>query len=328
MAADASGGIVEPLVSAEWVRGRAKRSLGLLRMRRGLRPGFNFLLVLLLLVAGGGCMDKSPRDEQQGPLVNCYDEEQGVVGRKFVNDCRGRIVSDDEADKIGWHAQVRPRTPRPQPYRMGNPLRRLAATGTGFFVNGQGDLITNHHVVANCSHVSVSPAKGGSHIATVVATDTARDLALLQVPLVPQGVAHFARDARPAVANGVTVMGYPDRSILASKPLTFTARILGIKDATPALRVIGFRGAVRPGNSGGPLIDEFGYVVGVVFAKSAEDIGNRQSNIGFAIPVDAVAEFMDGGGSPYKVGGGSPKTTPVDVPATARAFIARVGCWR
>ncbi len=288
----------------------------------------NFLLLSLVLVAGGGCVDNNASMEPQGPLVNCHDQEQGVVTKTFVNDCRGPIVSDDEADRIGWHAQVRPRAPRPQPYRMGSPLRRLATAGTGFFVSGRGDLITNHHVVENCSHVTVSPAKGGSQIATVIATDQARDLALLQVPLVPQGVAQFARDADRAVANGVMVMGYPDRSFLASKPLTFTARILGIKNATPTLRVIGFRGAVRPGNSGGPLVDELGYVVGVVFAKSAQDFGNRDQNIGFAIPVDAVIEFMDGNGSPYKVAGGSPMAAPADPVATAKAFIARIGCWR
>jgi len=290
---------------------------------------FRLLLALLSLVAGGGCMSRNAAVplEQQGPLVNCYDEERDVVGRKFVNDCGGRIVSDDEAARIGWDTQVRPRTP-PQHYRLGSPLRRLAATGTGFFVNGQGDLLTSHHVVANCSHVSVSPAMGGSHIAAVVATDKVRDLALLQVPFTPQGIAHFARDARQAVANGATVMGYPDRSFLASKPSTFKARILGIKKAAPKLRVIGFQGEVRPGNSGGPMIDRYGYVVGVVFAKAVRETGNRQTNIGFAIPVDAVMEFMDGGGAQYTIGSGSPKIIPVDQSAIARAFIARVGCWR
>jgi serine protease Do len=292
---------------------------------------FRLLLTVLLLVAGGGCMGRNAEVplEQQGPLVNCYDEERDVVGRKFVNDCAGRIVGDDEAARIGWATQVRPRAPTPsQNYRLGSPLRRLVATGTGFFVNGQGDLLTSHHVVADCSHVSVSPAMGGSHIATVEATDKVRDLALLQVPFTPQGVAHFARDPGQAVANGVTVMGYPERSILASKPATFKARILGIKNAAPKLRVIGFQGKVRPGNSGGPLIDRFGYVVGVVFAKAVRETGNRQTNIGFAIPGDAVMEFMDDGDSRYTVGSGSAKIIPVDLLAIARAFIARVGCWR
>ena len=287
------------------------------------------LLALLSLVAGGGCMGQNSAVplEQNGPLVNCYDEKREVVGRTFVNDCSGRIVSDDEAARMGSDTHLRPRPPS-QHYRLGGPLRRLASTGTGFFVNGQGDLLTSHHVVADCSHVSVSPAMGGSHIAAVVATDKLRDLALLRVPFPARGIAHFARDPGQAVANGVTVMGYPDRSPLASKPSTFKARILGIKNAAPKLRVIGFQGQVRPGNSGGPLIDGFGHVVGVVFAKAARKTGNRQTNIGFAIPGDAVMEFMDSGGAQYKVGSGSPKTIPVDLLATVRAFIARVGCWR
>lgn len=288
------------------------------------------LLVLLSLGAGGGCMDRNAAVplEQQGPLVNCYDEERGVVGRKFVNDCDGRIVSDDEAARIGWDTQVRPPRRPSQHHRLGGPLRRLAATGTGFFVNGQGDLLTSDHVVADCSHVSVSPAMGGSHIAAVVATDKVHDLALLQVPFTPQGIAQFARDPSQAIANGVTVIGYPDRSFLASKPSAFKARILGIKNAAPGLRVIGFQGKVRPGNSGGPLIDRFGQVVGVVFAKAVLETGNRQTDIGFAIPVDAVMEFMDDGGSQYTVAGGSPKIIPVDLSAIARAFIAWVGCWQ
>jgi S1-C subfamily serine protease len=168
--------------------------------------------------------------------------------------------------------------------------------GTGFFVSQTGDVVTNSHVVENCSSISVKSDGGAVASATVIARDEAADLALLRIDTRRSAVARLRISIR--LGESVAAFGYPHTGILASSG-NFT---LGNVTATSGLRDDNSRmqisAPVQHGNSGGPLMDAAGNVVGVVSSKlnavkMAALEGDLPQNVNFAIKASVLATFLD-----------------------------------
>jgi S1-C subfamily serine protease len=145
-------------------------------------------------------------------------------------------------------------------------------------------------VVAGTRDTTVETPGGGSFSARAVAYDSRNDVAVLRaenlgVRPLPQGV--------PLQAESVAVVGYPENGALtlAAGRIGRTRTVLS-EDAYGRgpipRRMTSFRGQVRPGNSGGPLIDLAGQVVGTVFAS------RTGARAGYAVPPDVVREELDG----------------------------------
>lgn len=178
---------------------------------------------------------------------------------------------------------------------------RVLSVGSGFLVGrseGRGLIVTNAHVVqdaragARLSAVFQSGTKEEwSGRARVLSRDATHDLALVEVrgrqipdPL-PLVKTDAARETLP-----VFVVGYPLGDVLSSGPKTPSPTLSRASIAsfrtTPAGRVIQLDGELNPGNSGGPIVDSKGTLLGVAVAKI------EGTNISFAIPVDQVAAFL------------------------------------
>jgi len=168
---------------------------------------------------------------------------------------------------------------------------RGPTSGSGFRVGGSGAVLTNAHVVRDCGSVTVDkqPAK-------VIATDDGFDLALLNVDGLP-GTPHAVFAGTPARLNAdVTVAGYPLAGLLGGLNIT--------RGAVTSLKGLGGNGIqmqisapVQPGNSGGPVVDAAGRVVGVVVGKLdarvvAEAVGDIPQNVNFAIRGEIAKLFL------------------------------------
>ena len=180
--------------------------------------------------------------------------------------------------------------------RASHSVVRVLGTACGLGVEGSGWVaapglvVTNAHVVAGEEDTTVTTLDGASLAATPVHYDPGNDLALLRVeaPLEPLAI---APDPQPD--TGGAVLGYPENG-----PYAVTAARIG--DTTtvisedsygngPIHRSIAFlRGAVRSGNSGGPLVDGQGRVMATVFAATTS--GPRG---GFAIPDDVIEQALN-----------------------------------
>lgn len=193
------------------------------------------------------------------------------------------------------------------PLRVGPPPPegRAVASGSGFMV-GDGRVLTNNHVVDGCARMSARNAAGARVAATVLATDPRRDLALLSVP-VGFGPVLVFRDS-PPVQRGETVItyGFPLSGVLSSGPSLTTgdvSALTGLRDNPLHFTITA---PVQPGNSGGPLLDAQGHVVGVVVSKlNAARIaqmtgGDIPQNVNFAIKGPEAATFLAGRGSPVQ----------------------------
>jgi S1-C subfamily serine protease len=146
--------------------------------------------------------------------------------------------------------------------------------GSGW-VAADGRVVTNAHVVAGSDEISVQPRGNGPAVtAKLVVFDPERDLAVLAVPGL--NVAPLSLGSPLQEGDSAVVAGYPGNGSYTVSPArvrqTLNATGTDIyKQSSVTREIYSLRGTVRPGNSGGPLFDTDGKVVGVVFARSTED---------------------------------------------------------
>ncbi|MDF1501525.1 trypsin-like peptidase domain-containing protein [Roseisolibacter sp. H3M3-2] len=179
--------------------------------------------------------------------------------------------------------------------------QRRAGIGTGFFVREDGVVVTNAHVVAGASRVSVARRDGTTYTARVVGADESNDLAVLKVearglPVAPLGNSDSLLVGEWAVAIGNPfgfVLGNAEPSVSAGV-ISATGRNLvggGQDGAGASLDMIQTDAAINPGNSGGPLINADGEVIGVnssIYTPSGGSVG-----LGFAIPINRARRVVE-----------------------------------
>jgi putative serine protease PepD len=172
------------------------------------------------------------------------------------------------------------------------------ATGSGFVVSADGKIITNEHVVDGATSVTVKLGTGGRTLpAQVLAADASKDLALLKVDGTNLKHLSFGDSASLQVGDDVYAIGNPyglDHT-LTSGIVSALDREIQAPDGTPIDGAIQTDAALNPGNSGGPLLDGDGKVVGVNSQIASSGSGGEAGNvgIGFAIPASTVQAFVD-----------------------------------
>ena len=216
--------------------------------------------------------------------------------------------------------------------------RRLEGTGTGFAVGEGGQIVTNHHVVADCAEVRVRPAGQDAMAGAVVARDAGNDLALLKAP-VRLPVAALRNDSGPRPGDSVVAVGFPLHGLLALEASVTTGIVSALAGIGNDTRFLQVTVPVQPGSSGGPLLDLEGRVVGVVVGKLdalqvASVTGDIPQNVNFAIKAGVVRTFLDASGvgaahhdllaePAYPI-----QLSPAAIAAEAKAFTVLVECWK
>jgi TPR repeat protein len=208
------------------------------------------------------------------------------------------------------HSQVAPQSK--------GAREQAARSGSGFLVTYRGDLITNWHVVKGCT-APYSIIGGARLQLTTIALDQQDDLALLRLPT---GTGHFAvfSDGQRLVAGrAVVVVGFPLMGLLASGANITTGVVSALAGLGDDARMLQITAPVQPGNSGGPLLDQTGNVVGVVVGKLnaltvARATGDIPQNVNFAIKGSVVRSFLEANGVKYAV---APSNSTFDVAVIA-----------
>lgn len=157
--------------------------------------------------------------------------------------------------------------------------------GSGFFVGQEGHLITNQHVVGNAKQVQIITSTGIEVQGEVVALSKARDVALIKTPIRTPDAVYLDLDL-PTIASEVYAVGTPLEEALST---TVTKGIVSAirKDTASGQTFIQADAAISPGNSGGPLFNSSGNIVGVSVAKFS---GNSAEGLGLFIPLaDALS---------------------------------------
>ena len=203
------------------------------------------------------------------------------------------------------------------------------SSGTSFAVAPEL-LVTNQHVVAGCSSVEVISADGRRKGSVVVA-DADIDLAVLRVSGLKGPTARLRNPRAVRLGESVMVFGFPLAGALSSGG-NFTSGLVsalrGLRDAAGELQITA---PVQPGNSGGPLMDASGLVIGVVQRKldalrAARATGDIPQNVNFAISLEVLASFLAKNRVAFHDAAFAAPLETEQVAAMAKGFTYRVVC--
>ena len=242
------------------------------------------------LLIGAGVVDD---DEQAQPSVNRAQALDATVGRSLG----AREIYKRDAPGVVF---VRAQTVRtdPTPFDVFDSAQPSEATGSGFVIDEEGLILTNAHVVAAATEIQVTFSDSHTVSARPIGKDLDTDLALLRVD--PKGL-----DLRPLELgdSGTVQVGDPTVAIgnpfglertLTTGVVSALQRRLTAPSGFTIGNVIQTDAALNPGNSGGPLLDASGRVIGVnsQIATGSGGASGGSVGIGFAVPVNTAKEVI------------------------------------
>ena len=212
------------------------------------------------------------------------------------------------------------------------PAKAMTQSGTGFAISAAGHVVTNAHVVRGCVGDIEGNLGGEAPVKLrLVSSDPTNDLALLQAPSPFKEIATI-RDKPVHSGDSVVAIGYPFHGMLTSDFTVTTGIVSSLGGLRNDTRFLQISAAVQPGNSGGPLLDTDGQIVGVVTGKLdwlriAKATGDLPENINFAIKTGMLRDFLDNSAIAYQTAAetkGDLKTT--DIAKNARGYTLLISC--
>jgi TPR repeat protein/V8-like Glu-specific endopeptidase len=239
---------------------------------------------------------------------------------------------------------------KPKQVAKKKPEPKSSTLGSGFFVSKSGHVITNQHIVNKCKKVTVGDNTEKQVAADIIETDRENDLALLKisslkmasvetkllikkleiriVPLAPGGLMR-AEDVE--LGEDVMVAGYPYGEIFSNSIKVTTAIVSasrGLGDDTGQFQI---DATVQPDNSGGPIYDRNGNIVGVVIyqlnkRKFEKQSGSIPENVNFGIKASTVRQFLTSSGLPTKWSKRSRSMSTRDIAKIAKRQTVMVMC--
>jgi S1-C subfamily serine protease len=177
-----------------------------------------------------------------------------------------------------------------------------SGVGTGVVIVEDGLVLTSLHVVAGAEGITVTFADGFQTPATMISAEPEKDLAVLRVEVIPEGLvpATLASSQGLEPGDDVIAVGNPfgigssvSAGVVSGLGRSYISRMTG----RPIANLIQFDAAVNPGNSGGPLVNRRGEVVGIVISLLNPTEDGVFIGIGFAVPIETAAALA--GPSPF-----------------------------
>jgi S1-C subfamily serine protease len=223
---------------------------------------------------------------------------------------------------------------------------QLLRTGTGFVIDTSGSVVTNYHVVQQCAAVSFLLNGGDSTSATVVASDPMNDLALLRVGEKSKPAAVFQDPEHLRAGDDIIVFGYPLLGQLSSAGNLTRGSVSALSGLRDDTRYFQMSAPIQLGNSGGPVLNHQGRVIGIVTSKlnaarELKQTGDISQNVNFALKAAVLRTFLDSNNVNYSKDDGpkaslakgtaaaaTPAPSAADIGKMAEKFTGIVGCYK
>lgn len=211
-----------------------------------------------------------------------------------------------------------------------NEIRELG-TASGFLFNSKGNIITNYHAVESCLEMKVGYNKKIIN-AKVIDADKELDLAVLKTDLRVKQFAYFADESYKArLGEDVVVVGFPLQGVLSSN-LSLTkgniSALAGINDDDKLFQITA---PIQAGNSGEPMLNNRGNVIGVVQSKLnalkiAKYTGDFPQNVNFSIKYDNVIDFLNKKKISYTTKKQSKVKSTSDIADETKKYLVKLAC--
>ena len=210
--------------------------------------------------------------------------------------------------------------------------KRVVGTGTGFIVDKLGSVLTNHHVIKGCRSLRARQGKSEG-LLNVIETDLELDLALLRLDVGVHSVAKFGDYREIRLGEEIVVVGYPLSTELGNAVNVTTGVISSLSGINGDKRFFQFSAPVNPGNSGGPVVNASGAVVGVVTHRlnpieMARQQGVLPQNVNFAVSPGNAVSFLLKAGVEIKNETNRDPLSTVEVSEIAQKFTIQIECLR
>ncbi|HZB92926.1 MAG TPA: serine protease [Stellaceae bacterium] len=204
-------------------------------------------------------------------------------------------------------------------------------TGSGIIIDTKGHILTNEHVVRSCGKAEVTDAAKESYEVKVIARDGANDLALLTATHHWSEAATLRAGHEPRPGDAVVVAGYPLSGLLGSGVIVTTGSLSALSGPRDDSRLIQLSAPIQPGNSGGPVLDASGRVLGIVSSSLngvafATFTGMLPQNVNFALKAAILRNFLDTNQIGYAEAAAGEEMSPGAVGDLARKFTVRIEC--
>ena len=215
----------------------------------------------------------------------------------------------------------------------GTEQSRGPSSGTGIVVSKSGHILTNHHVVGGCSSVKVMQIGDLAKPARVLRSDTTNDLALLKTDETynAAGAARFRVGTSVKPGESIAVFGYPLVGALSFSGNIVSGSVTSLSGIADDVRFLQISSSIQPGNSGGPLLDSGGLLIGVVSSQInqiavAQRTGSIPQNVNFAIKGTVAMNFLEAHSIPFETSSGATPLPLTDIAAEAKSFTVLVTC--
>jgi len=210
-------------------------------------------------------------------------------------------------------------------------VRARVRIGAGVVVTEDGLVLTNHHVAKDCDAIGVRDDAEHNAKAHVVGVDVANDLALLRAERKFARAASFRRGAPLQAGESVTVVGFPLAPLLGFEPnVTFgyISAVGGLRGDASRFQI---SAPIHKGNSGGPILDQAGQVIGIVTAKLnalavEKRMGDLPQNISFGVKGEVALAFLESHAAAVRQGADGAKLENTQVAAIGRDVTVLVAC--
>jgi putative serine protease PepD len=209
-----------------------------------------------------------------------------------------KSVADIYRSSVAGVVEIKVSSTSSTPNPFGQPQGQVAQ-GTGFEIDTKGDIATNAHVVSDATSITVETDDGTTHRATLVGSDAATDVAVIRIDA-DAGSLHpltFGDSAALQVGDPVVAIGDPFglADSVSAGIVSALGRTITSPDNHPIQDAIQTDAALNHGNSGGPLFNGQGEVVGITSQIYADENTSGNVGIGFAVPsatVERIAEEL------------------------------------
>ncbi len=205
----------------------------------------------------------------------------------------------------------------------GLEIRKPKLSRSGFYIDGQGSVLTTTEAVASCDYVTLD----GATEAEVGFTDPALGIAVLtpKTPLAPLAVAAF-QTAVPRLQSEVAVGGYPYGAVLVAPSVTF-GKLADLRGLNGEETIKRLALTAQPGDAGGPVFDNGGAVLGMLAPKVSKDGQVLPAEVSFSVDADAILTALAGAGVSVETTDSVAYMTPELIAQKAAQTTVLVSCW-
>ncbi len=205
----------------------------------------------------------------------------------------------------------------------GLAVRQPQMSRSGFYVSDDGAVVTTQEAVQNCQRITYDREDD----AEVILIDEDRGIALLRPrdSLVPIRVAEILTDT-PRLQDQIAVAGYPFNGVLSAPTLTF-GQVVDIRGLNGDDRIKRLAILPQPGDTGGPVFDDSGAVIGMLLPRADGDTQVLPAEVNFSLDAQQILDFLTAQGVTAKTRAASGPISPVELTRRAADITVLISCW-